>query len=91
MAAEELLGHSTRIMPYGLIVLLASVALVAYFDFATEASWITKVVVSGLFVFSIASCFGWIAVNSLVGLFLLVALSIFIIFYRTWQQARSGK
>jgi len=78
-------------MPYGLIVLVASVALVAYFDFATEASWITKAVVSGIFIFSFASCFGWIAVNSLIGLFLLVALSIFIIFYRLVQQARSGK
>ena len=79
-------------MPYGFIVLVASVALVAYFDFATEASWITKAVVSGIFIFSFASCFGWIAaVNSLVGLFLLVALGIFIIFYRLVQQARSGK
>lgn len=78
-------------MPYGLIVLFASVALVAYFDFSTEASWITKAVVSCLFIFSLASCLGWIAVNSLIGLFLLVALSIFIIFYRAWQQARSSR
>ncbi|MGA3267703.1 MAG: hypothetical protein ABSE16_12870 [Verrucomicrobiota bacterium] len=78
-------------MPYGIIVLAASVALVAYFDFATKASWLTKVVVSSLFIFSFASCLGWIAVNSLIGLFLLVALSIFIIFYRRCQQARSGK
>lgn len=78
-------------MPYGLIVLFAGIALVAYFDFATEASWMTKTVVSGLFIFSLASWFGWIAVNSLIGLFLLVALSIFIIFYRIVRQARSGK
>jgi hypothetical protein len=75
-------------MPYGLIIVFATVALVAYFDFATDASWITKAVVSVLFIFSFASCFGWIAVNSLIGLFSLVALSIFIIFYRALQQAR---
>jgi hypothetical protein len=78
-------------MTYGIIVLIASVALVAYFDFATEASWIAKGVVSGIFVFCFASIFGWIAVNPLIRLFLLVGLSIFIIFYRMVQQARSGK
>jgi len=78
-------------MPYGFIILVASAALVAYFDFATEASWITKAVVSGLFIFCFASFFGWIAFNSLIGLFVLVGLSIFIIFYRLWQQARSSK
>jgi hypothetical protein len=78
-------------IPYGIIVLVGSIALVVYFDFATEASWIAKVVVSGLFIFCMASWFGWIAVNPLVRLFLLVALSIFIIFYRMVQQARLGK
>ena len=37
-------------MPYGFMVLVAGTALVAYFDFATEASWITKAVVSGLYI-----------------------------------------
>ena len=78
-------------IPYGIIVLVASIALVVYFDFATEASWIAKVVISGIFIFCMASWFGWIAVNSLIGLFLLIALSIFIIFYRMAQQARLGK
>ena len=78
-------------MPYGLIVLFASVALVAYFVFVTDASWIAKVVVSGIFIFCMASRFGWIACNPLVRLFLLVALSVFILFYRTWQQAKIGK
>ena len=78
-------------MPYGIIVLVASIALIAYFDFASQASWIAKIVVSGLFLFSFASWHGWIAVNPLIGLFLLVAVSIFIIFYRIVQQARSGK
>jgi uncharacterized membrane protein len=78
-------------MPYGLIVLLGSVALVAYFDFATKALWMAKTMVSGLFLFSFASWHGWVAINPLIGLFLLVALSIFIIFYRAWQKARAGK
>lgn len=78
-------------MPYGFIVLFASIALVAYFDFATKASWITKAVVSGLFIFCFVSFFGWITFNSLINLFLLAGLSSFIIFYRTWQQAHSRK
>ena len=47
--------------------------------------------VSGIFIFCMASWFGWIAVNPLIRLFLLVALSVFIIFYRLTQQARLGK
>ncbi len=79
-------------MPYGLIVLFGSLGLVAYFDFATEASWIAKAVVSGIFVFCLASFLGWIAsVSPLIGLFLLVGLSIFITLYRAWQRARQGK
>ena len=75
-------------IPYGIIVLAGSAVLVAYFDFATEASWIAKIVVSALFIFCMASWFGWIAFNPLIRLFLLVALSIYIIFYRMVQQAR---
>ena len=78
-------------MPYGIIVVLASIALVAYFVFVTEASWITKAVVSALFIFSFASCRGWIAIDSLIGFLLLVALSVFIIFYRAWHEAGSGE
>ena len=44
------LGGNRALMPYGFIVLVAGIALVAYFDFATEASWITKAVVSGLYI-----------------------------------------
>jgi hypothetical protein len=74
-------------MPYGIIVLITGAALVLYFDFATEASWIAKAVVFGLLIFSFASIFHWIPVNPVIGLFLLVALGIFIIFYRFVQQA----
>ena len=78
-------------MPYGFIVLIASIALVAYFDFATEARWIAKAIVSGIFIFCFASVFGWIGINPLIGLLLLAALSIYIIFYRAWLRAQSGK
>jgi hypothetical protein len=77
-------------MLYGFIVLIASVGLIIYFDFATEASAIFKAIVSGIFVFCMACFFGWIPGGSLIGLFLLVALSIFIILYRAFQQAKSG-
>jgi hypothetical protein len=76
-------------MGYSIIVLVASVALVVYFVFATEASFISKAMVTGLFVFSFA-CFFWIRAWSLIGLFLLIALSIFIVFYRALQEARSS-
>ncbi len=83
-------------MPYGLIILFGSIALIVYFDLVTEAAWVTKVIVSGFFIFSLALTLGWLHyVDSfaarVVGRFLLVAVSIFIIFYRTVQQARSGK
>jgi heme O synthase-like polyprenyltransferase len=77
-------------MPYGFIVLAAGAALVLWFDFATEASWIGKAVVSGLFLFALASMFGWVAVNPLIGWLLLAALGIFVVFYRIWRQARLG-
>jgi hypothetical protein len=78
-------------MPYALIVVLASIALVAYFVFVTEASWITKAVVSGIFIFCMASRFGWIACSPLVSQFLLIALNVFILVYRTWEQAKTGQ
>jgi hypothetical protein len=81
------LGGITR-MGYSIIVLVGSIALVAYFIFATEASFVSKAVVAGLLGFSFA-CFYWIQGWSLVGLFLLVALSVFIVIYRAWQQAHS--
>lgn len=79
------------LIPYGLIVLIASIALVVWFDFLTEASWISKVIVSVLFLLTFGPFFHWLGVSSLVGLFLRVAISIFIIFYRMLLQARLGK
>jgi hypothetical protein len=78
-------------MPYSFIVLVVSVALAVYFVFVTEASVISKVIVSGGFLFGFACFFGWIAGWWLIGLFLLVGLSVFILFYRALQEARWDK
>ena len=75
-------------IPYGIIVLVAGLALVVYFDFATEASWVAKVVITGIFIFCMASWFGWIAVNPLIGLFLLVSLASSS-FFIGWRSRRS--
>lgn len=88
---RRLLHAFEDIMPYGYIVLIAGSALVAWFVLVTDASRIGKAVVSVLYMFSLASIFGWIRVNSLIGIFLLVALGIFIIFYRLYQDATLGK
>ncbi len=79
------------LIPYGLIVLVTSIALVAWFDFATEASWISKGIVSVLFLLTFGPFLHRLGVSSLVGLFLRVAISIFIIFYRMLLQAGTGK
>ena len=83
-------------MPYGLIILFGSIALIIYFDLVTEASWLAKAIVSVIFFFSLALYLGWLHyIDSIaarvVGRFLLVGVSIFIIFYRTWEQNRAGK
>jgi hypothetical protein len=78
-------------MPYGLIVLFASIALVANFNFATKASLVSKTAVSGIFLLALACFLGWIPGGSLAGLFLMVALSLFLILHRAWQRARTGK
>jgi hypothetical protein len=82
-------------MPYGLIILFGSISLIVYFDFVTEASWAAKIIVSGIFIFSLALYLGWLPyidgrIGIVIGRFLLVGVSIFIIFYRTWEQNRSG-
>lgn len=79
------------LIPYGLIVLIASIALVIWFDLFTEASWISKAIVSTLFLLTFGPFFHWLGISSLVGLFLRVAISIFIIFYRTLLRAGVGK
>ena len=89
LSSRQLIAaHITR-MGYSIIVVVAGVALVAYFIFATEAPLVSKAAVFGLFAFSFAGIF-WIRGWSLVGMFLLVALGIFIVCYRACQQARGS-
>jgi hypothetical protein len=74
-------------MGYSMIVLVASVALVAWFIFAADASIVSKLVVAALFLWSFV-CFFWIRMWALVGLFSMVAVSIFVTLYRAYQQAK---
>lgn len=67
-------------MPYGLIVQVASVALVAVFTFAAEASYWLKALVAGLLLCS----FLW-----RYGLFLQVALGVSLSLYLTYLKCRS--
>jgi hypothetical protein len=74
-------------MPYGIIVLLGSVGLVLYFVFGTEASFVSRATVAGLFLFGLACLFliaGW----SLFGSLLLVGVSVVIILYDACQKSR---
>lgn len=66
-------------MPYGLIVLLFSIALVTVFVFVTEASNWTKGVVAGLFLVSFAWRYGF---------YLRAALAVGICLYFTFLKAR---
>jgi hypothetical protein len=78
-------------MPYGLIVLVGSIALAAWFVLASEASGISKLVASAIFGFGLACYFNLIAGWWIVGLFVLVGLSIVILFYRAIQAAHWSK
>ena len=66
-------------MPYALIVLVASVALTGVYIFVTEASYWSKVLVAALLLVS----FAW-----RYGLFLRVALGVFLALYFTYLKAR---
>ncbi len=72
-------GVRTR-MPYGLIVLVASIALTGVYVFVTEASYWSKALVMGLLLVS----FVW-----RYGMFLQVALGIFLSLYFTYPKSRS--
>ena len=67
-------------MPYGLIVMVASIALAAVYVFASEESFWSKALVAGLLLVS----FVWHY-----GLFLRVALSIVLSLYFTYLKSRS--
>jgi len=68
-------------MPYGLIVLVAVIALTAVYVFVTETSAPSKAFVVGVLLAS----FVWRH-----GLFLQVALGIFLSLYFTYLKSRSG-
>jgi membrane protein implicated in regulation of membrane protease activity len=67
-------------MPYGLIVLFASIALSAVFILVTDAPVWAKALVAGLLLFS----FAW-----RYGLFLRVALAVCLSLYFTYLKSRS--
>ena len=67
-------------MAYGLIVLVASIALTGVYVFVTEASFWSKGLVAGLLVVSLLWRYG---------MFLQVALSIFLSLYLTYVRSRS--
>jgi hypothetical protein len=67
-------------MSYGLIVLIASVALVAVFVFVTETPFWSKVIVGGLLFLS----FQW-----RYGLFLRAALGVFLSLYFVYLKSLS--
>ena len=66
-------------MPYGLIVLVASVALTGVYVFATEASFWSKSLMAGLLLLS----FMW-----RYGLFLRVAIGVFLSLYFMCLKSR---
>jgi hypothetical protein len=78
-----------RFVPYGYIVIVAVVALTLHFVFTTSASIAIKSIALGVLAFCLA-CLFWLHRFSMAALFLLVALGIFISFYRIWAQARSS-
>ena len=66
-------------MPYGLIVLVASIALTGVYILVTDASYWSKALVLVLLLVS----FGW-----RYGFFLRVALGVFLCLYFTYLKAR---
>ena len=76
-------------MPYGLIVIAAVIALTVHYVFCTGASLIPKVLVIGVLGVCLAFIY-WLHRFSLAALLLMVALGIYISFYRIYAQARSS-
>ena len=69
-------------MPYGVIVLVASITLTGLYIFLTDASYWSKALVVALLLAS----FAW-----RYGLFLQVALGIFLSLYFTYLKSRSER
>lgn len=66
-------------MGYGLIPLIASIALTGVYVFVTEASLWSKALVAGLLVVSLVSRYG---------LYLQVGLGVFLVLYFTYLRSR---
>lgn len=75
-------------MPYFILFLGISVGLLAFFIFATEVTFASKVVVAVLYALGFACYFLF---SFFIGLFLLVALNIYILYYVIWLHARFGE
>ena len=69
-------------MPYGLIVLVAVIALAGVYVFAADVSYWSKSLVAGLLLVSLVWRYG---------LFLQVGLGVFLSFYFTYLKARSER
>ena len=67
-------------MPYGFVPLIASITLTAVYVFVAEASFWSEALVAGLLVVSLVWRYG---------LFLQVALSVFLLLYFTYLKARA--
>jgi hypothetical protein len=67
-------------MPYGFIPLIAAIALTGVYVFLAEASLWSKALVAGLLVVSLIWRYG---------LFVQVALSVFLLLYFTYLKARA--
>ena len=76
-------------MGYGLIGIVAAVALALWFVFATDASLVSKVSVSVVLVISLLCVFHFRRFSAL-GFILLICLGVFIAFYRIYLQSSSG-
>ena len=69
-------------MPYGFVPLIASITLTAVYVFVAEASFWSKALVAGLLVASLVWRYG---------VFLQVALSVFLLLYFTYLKSRSER
>lgn len=73
-------------MYLSLLVLLVAIGLVIWFVFISEASVIAKIVVAVLFV---ASFFLLPTPFPMAGFFLRIGIGIFVLFYQTYQKAKT--
>ena len=76
-------------MPYGYIVIVGAIALTLSYVFATSASLVSKVLVLGVLGFCLG-CFFWWHRFTLVALFIMVGLGVYISMYRIIARSRSS-